>query len=221
VSEPSLIGSGREADVYALDGGRVLRRTRNGRDVSAEAAVMAYVHSRGFPVPAVHDSVGPDLILERVDGPTMLHALTTGAIEIEAAARVLADLHHRLHALPAAGSEDPDVRILHLDLHPDNFLLGRAGPVLIDWRNATEGPPDRDLAVTALILAQVAVDDRHAHAADAAVLLRHFLECAGGEPAAELANAVAFRRSDPTQTAREIRSLVVAAALVRASINTA
>ena len=33
--------------------------------------------------------------------------------------------------------------------------------MVIDWRNSAEGPPDLDLAVSALILAQVAADEAH------------------------------------------------------------
>lgn len=51
------------------------------------------------------------------------------------------------------------MRVLHLDLHPNNVLLGPSGPMLIDWRNTTEGAPDIEVAVSALILAQVAVGD--------------------------------------------------------------
>src|SRR5688572_23178822 len=40
--------SGREADVYALDAGTVLRRYRGGGDASREAAVMAYAASLGY-----------------------------------------------------------------------------------------------------------------------------------------------------------------------------
>jgi hypothetical protein len=44
-------------------------------------------------------------------------------------ARLLADLHDRLHALPALLSRDPDARVLHLDLHPGNVLLAAAALV--------------------------------------------------------------------------------------------
>jgi len=33
-------------------------------------------------------------------------------------------------------------RIVHLDLHPENVMLTVSGPVVIDWRNATDGDPD-------------------------------------------------------------------------------
>ncbi|WP_260428757.1 phosphotransferase family protein [Micromonospora globispora] len=60
--------------------------------------------------------------------------------------------------MPAARSADPETRILHLDLHPENVILTTAGPMVIDWANATEGPPELDVAMTAVILAEVATD---------------------------------------------------------------
>ena len=80
------LASGRDADVFALDDGRVLRRYRAGGDVAAEAAVMAYVADLGFPAPAVHEARGTDLVLERLDGPTMLAALLAGHLDESAAA---------------------------------------------------------------------------------------------------------------------------------------
>ncbi|MCX4453765.1 phosphotransferase [Streptomyces sp. NBC_01728] len=51
-----LIGSGRSADVFEVEGERgwVVRRDRDGwGDAAAEAAVMEYVRGHGYPVPAV------------------------------------------------------------------------------------------------------------------------------------------------------------------------
>jgi hypothetical protein len=59
------VGSGRDADVFAIDARRVLRRYRRGGDVAAEAAVMPYVAGRGFPVPRVYRADGADLVMDR------------------------------------------------------------------------------------------------------------------------------------------------------------
>ena len=48
----------------------------------------------------------PDLVMERIDGPTMAAALVTGTLELSAGARILAELHDRLHALPARPAAD-------------------------------------------------------------------------------------------------------------------
>jgi aminoglycoside phosphotransferase (APT) family kinase protein len=143
-----LLSSGRDADVYALGGARVLRRYRDGGDVAEETAVMAHVRSHGFPVPEVYGAGGSDLVMERLTGPTLLRSLLDGGYPGGAAGELLADLHTRLHAVPPRRSGNPGDRVLHLDLHPDNVILTAGGPVLIDWRNAVDGPPDLDVALT-------------------------------------------------------------------------
>ncbi|WP_225853644.1 phosphotransferase family protein [Micromonospora sp. AMSO31t] len=108
------LASGRTADVYALDGGRVLRRYRSGGDVRAEAEVMRHLHAVGYPVPRVHHADGPDLVLDRLAGRTLFEAIAAGEVTPRSGAGLLADLHARLHALPAPRSTDPAVRLLHL-----------------------------------------------------------------------------------------------------------
>ncbi|MGN9811288.1 phosphotransferase [Micromonospora sp. BQ11] len=152
------LASGRTADVWALGDDRVLRRYRGERDVRAEAAVMSHLHSLGYPVPRVHHAEGPELVLDRLTGPTLAEAGISGRVDVRSAARLLADLHRRLHALPARVAADPADRILHLDLHPENVMLTSAGPVVIDWDSSTEGPPDLDIAMSAVILAEAATD---------------------------------------------------------------
>ncbi|MFI6762239.1 phosphotransferase [Micromonospora sp. NPDC050417] len=126
MSDGTLLASGRDADVFALDDARVLRRYRDGGDTASEAALMAYLSALGYPVPVVHAADGPDLVLERLDGATLLDALLTGAIDTEGAAELLAELHVRLHALPPRLGVDP---------------------------------ADFDVAMTALIFAEVAVGE--------------------------------------------------------------
>ncbi|WP_405425823.1 phosphotransferase [Micromonospora sp. NBC_00617] len=208
------LASGRDADVFAIDDRRVLRRYRHGGDVAAEAAVMAYVAGLGFPVPTVHQARGADLVMERLDGRTMLSALLAGEMDAVEAATCLADLQHRLHALPPRLGERDDARILHLDLHPDNVMLTSRGPVVIDWRNSTEGPADLDVALSAVILAQVAVEEDHHLAAPAATLLAAFLDRVGGGLLTVLDRALAIRRNDPALTGRERELLGAAAALI-------
>jgi tRNA A-37 threonylcarbamoyl transferase component Bud32 len=217
VVNPPPLASGRDADVFAIDDRRVLRRYRQGGDVATEAAIMAYVASLGYPVPTVYQARGADLVLERLNGPTMLSAFLAGELDAMAAASCLADLHHRLHVLPPRLSECQDVRILHLDLHPENVMLTSRGPVVIDWRNATEGPAELDVALTAVILAQVAVDEAHPLASQAATLLDAFIDCVGGNLLTVLDRAVAIRRNDPALTTGERERLDAAAALITGS----
>ena len=215
MTSPVPLASGRDADVFAIGTARVLRRYRDGGDVAGEAAVMAYVGGLGYPVPNVYAAAGPDLVMERLYGPTMVDALVDGSVGIETAAQVLADLHVHLHALPARVSTDPAVRILHLDLHPGNVMITPRGPVVIDWCNATEGPPALDIAVSALILAEVAVDESDDLADSARALLAAFLVRTGAPPPDLLRRAIAIRAADPNLSAAETGRLGRAAGLVR------
>ena len=77
------------------------------------------------------------LVLELVDGPTMAADGLANAGTRDAHAKTLAELHDRLHRIP--GLEQGT--LLHLDLHPENVLMSRRGPVVIDWTNAATARP--------------------------------------------------------------------------------
>lgn len=211
MTEP--IASGREADVFALDATRVLRRYRTGADVTAEAEVMAYARGLGFPVPEVFDANGTDLVMERIAGPTLATALLAGELPIAEGSAILADLLGRLHELPARSGPGT---IVHLDLHPENVMLTAHGPMVVDWHNAGDGPADLDTAFTALILAQVAIGSLpHPVSAAAGELLDRFLALAPGDPTRLLDEAVSRRSQQTTLSPAEIGMLDVAAARVR------
>lgn len=153
-----LIARGRAADVYEAGPGRVLRRYRTADcDTAREAEIMRLVAATGYPVPAVYGASGADLILERIDGPTMLDALGSQPWRLLAYATQLADLHTQLGVIPAPEGLPqplgPGSDLLHLDLHPDNVILAPRGPVVIDWTNAAAGPAAADIANTWLLLA--------------------------------------------------------------------
>ena len=160
----TLVGAGRNADVYDVGGGRVLRRYRDGRDPAAvdrEAQVMAHARTHGVPVPEVFEVVGSDIVMERVTGPTMLDVLGRRPWTLRRQARLLARLHETVHQAPplpglrvAGGDEDLDSQVLvHRDLHPMNVILTAAGPVIIDWEGSARGPARYDVAWTWVILA--------------------------------------------------------------------
>jgi aminoglycoside phosphotransferase (APT) family kinase protein len=219
-----LLASGLTADVFAIDETRVLRRYRQPWvDVAIEVATMAYVAGYGFPVPRVYEATGADMVLERLDGPTMLEALLARAIAIPEAARILADLHTQLHALPArVPGGDPTATVLHLDLHPANVILTGRGPVVIDWTNAIDGPADFDLALTAFIIAEAAVDPAVLAGTvvtpeDVQTLIVTFIDRAGGDLLRQLDRAHAYRRDDAALGPPNPAKLAAAEALVRAS----
>lgn len=196
----------------------MLRRYRErGRgEVHREAAAMAHVTAHGFPAPAVFAADGTDLVMERLYGPVLLDAVAAGDHDAREAGRVLAELHAGLHAVPSR-SGVPDERVLHLDLHPANVVLTPAGPMLIDWANATDGPPDLDVALSAVILAQVAVEPTHRYARVATEMLTAFLAATDGNPLAALDLAVARRAADRSLTAAEVALLGDAADLITAA----
>ncbi|MEH0511657.1 phosphotransferase [Streptomyces sp. B21-079] len=209
-----LLGSGRTADVYEIDEAWVLRRDRNGwGDAVAEAAVMAHVRAHGYPAPAVRPPVSrADLVMERLDGPTMLQAFTAGTLDAGEAGRMLAGLLRALHAVPGRGSDG--TRVLHLDLHPDNVILVPEGPRVIDWANAEEGDPGLDWGTSAVILAQVAVSAEPV-AASARAMLTALLADPSGLTGEGLAEALRRRAGNPTMSPQETELLVPAAELVR------
>lgn len=208
-----LLAAGRDSDVFAYADGLVLRRYRDGRSAEGEAAVIRAVAGLGYPVPAVHDASGPDIVMERVDGPTLAAALVAGLPPARAGA-LLAELHDRLHALAWTGAA-PGEALLHLDLHPLNVILRGPEPVVIDWSNARPGPAGLDVAMTAVILAQVVVTDGMLEAVGIAesarpaltVLLAAFADRVGTPYADQLAAAEALRRQDPYQSGAELAAL--------------
>ncbi len=153
------MASGRDADIFAFGDRLVLRRSRQGRSMMAEAKTMEYARGHGYPVPAVDhlSDDGTDLVMERVDGPSMVEALVRKPWTIRATGTLLGDLHRRLHEIPApdwlpAGPGTAGTSLLHLDLHPLNVLLGPAGPVVIDWTNAKVGAGATDVALSWVLM---------------------------------------------------------------------
>ena len=153
-----LLAQGRDCDVYDCGDGTVLRRSRQEYDQTHEARVLAYVAERGYPVPEVHELIedGRDLIMEKVPGPTMVESLVKRPWRARRAGAELAELHARLHAIPAPDwlpALDDGDRLLHFDLHPLNVILSPSGPVVIDWTNATRGRAGYDLARAWVLMA--------------------------------------------------------------------
>jgi aminoglycoside phosphotransferase (APT) family kinase protein len=142
------------------------------------------------------------MVLDRVHGPTMRESVLAGSTTTEDGGRVLADLHGRLRALPPPHGGGTDA-IRHLDLHPNNVIMSPAGPVVIDWRNSDVGPPAMDVALSAVILAQVALS-RGADASAAQGILSAYLAAVRPLSTSGLDQAVAYRSADRNATAAEL-----------------
>ncbi|MFF3873524.1 phosphotransferase [Streptomyces sp. NPDC001978] len=211
-----LLGSGRSADVYEIDEAWVLRRDREGwGDAAAEGEVMTYVRSHGYPAPRVRPSTSrTDLVMERLSGPTMLGALLEGSLAPAEAGTEIARLLRQLHAIPARDTAAPASRVLHLDLHPDNVILTPAGPRVIDWSNTENGAPGLDWAMSAVILAQVAVSDTET-VAPARTMLTALLADPTPLTPETLKEARTRRAANPTMTPRETELLGEAEDLIR------
>lgn len=118
---------------------------------------MEHARAHGYPVPAARALNDADIVMERVDGPTMLDDLARRPWSSPTHAATLARLHRQLSEITAPeGLSAPfgdGTSLLHLDLHPDNVILGERGPVVIDWPNAARGPAAADVAHTWIVMA--------------------------------------------------------------------
>jgi tRNA A-37 threonylcarbamoyl transferase component Bud32 len=143
-----LLARGRAADVYDLGDGTVLRRYRFEFDTTPEADLMRRLDAAGVPVPRVVSASGADLVMEKVEGPTMIEDLSRRPWRLWAHSDLLASLMRQVHAAAAEGG----AHIVHGDLHPQNVILSPSGPVIIDWTGARFGEWADDAAMTWLIV---------------------------------------------------------------------
>ncbi|MBD8057861.1 phosphotransferase [Cellulomonas sp. JH27-2] len=211
-----LLAAGTFADVFAVDEARVLRRYRDDVDATREADLVRHVVSHGFPAPAVLAAAASDIVMERLHGPTLLQSLAADETSIHDAAELLADLHVRLHAVPAPAGSDAGDAVLHLELHPGNIILTeQRGPVLAGWSSALVGPAALDVATTALMIAEVAVDAGGVYSQAARALLAAFLGGTDVDPLPALDDAAERRAQDPALVAGERALVPSAAELVR------
>jgi phosphotransferase family enzyme len=156
-------------------------------------------------VPEVLGADGPDLVMERLQGRAMLADMAARPWRAWRHARTLAVLHDRLHDIPAPPGLPhplgPGERILHLDLHPGNVMLTADGPVVIDWTNASAGPPGADVAMTYLIIGSADADAappwlRPANCLVRRALMRRFRMAVRDDPRPYLARVAAYRIQD-------------------------
>ncbi|MBY8881420.1 phosphotransferase [Actinacidiphila acidipaludis] len=202
-----LIGRGREADVFAVDQRRVLRRTRDGRDAEPEARLLRHLAGHGYPVPEVYDVDGADLVMERLSGPNMSEVARSQPWRARGLGATLGRLHRSLHAVPApawlppATADDDRPCVVHLDLHPDNVLLTPRGPVVIDWANSAAGTAALDVAMTLVIL--LGIELRAHERLLIRVLLSAMRRACGTDPRPALPAAVTRRLADPNLTPHE------------------
>jgi aminoglycoside phosphotransferase (APT) family kinase protein len=218
------LAEGRDSEIFEHGQGRVLRVARDGRSLVAEAEIMRYVRSHDFPCPDVHDAGDGYLVMERLEGPSMMEAVGKPPFPLRRSGRLLADLHARLHRIPAPpglrAALLPGDRLVHGDLHPMNVMMTSNGPMVIDWSNASAGDPSFDVADTWVLLACAAPPmegiDRFIVPIGRRILLRAFLSRVDRVAARKaIRAAVDHRLSDPNMSPEEharMRELAVWAA---------
>ena len=190
--------------MFEYGDGAVLRRYRPGEpcDTEREAAVMRAAAAGGVPIPEVLE-VHPDaLVLERVDGPTMLAEIERRPWRFAAFGRELGRIHRTVL----------DAGVVHRDFHPLNVILSERGPVVIDWSNGGEGDPMADVAFSQVILATSDADFPRWLEAIARAVRRRFvaayLDGVGERPGPDLlAPAAEQRLLDPHLSDRERASV--------------
>lgn len=212
----AAIASGRDADIYALEPGLILRRYRSDHDTIGEAAVMQHVAQHGYPAPGVVWVRGREMVMERIDGPTMLSDLERRPWRLRRHTDTLARLIQQLHTIPAPGwlrrRHPTGDAIVHLDLHPANVMLTPRGPIVIDWGNAGLGDPATEVADLWLILATADIPSpqplRTVLRAARSSLVRRLLGHFGTEEIrGRLPDALAGRLQDPNMGDAELERM--------------
>jgi aminoglycoside phosphotransferase (APT) family kinase protein len=183
------IDEGRTAELFAWDDARVLKlyRTEFPRHwADWEAKITRAIGEAGVPAPQVFEVLEVEgrrgIIMERVHGPSMIADLLTNLLNVVKHARLLAELHARMHerTIPDLPSQRECLRqriqeaklsseiqaaalqrldrlpegtaLCHGDFHPGNVVLTAHGPRILDWPTAMCGNPLGDVARTSLIL---------------------------------------------------------------------
>lgn len=204
--------------MFALDDTRVLRRYRNPShgNTLMEARIMEYLADHRYPVPQVYDATDTDLVMDRLEGPTLMQAWERRPWRVARYARELAALHDRLALVPApdwlptsdsvrghgrgheAGPETGGTgSVLHLDLHPLNVIVTPdRGPVVIDWTNAAAGHPASDLARTIVTIGTADLPRSPAVAARN-WFLRVLRRASASDPGPHMADAARGKLTDP------------------------
>ncbi len=165
-----LIGRGYIAEVFAYGEGKVVKLLLDEDGAEAaerEAMVTSVARDAGLPVPKIWGlktiNNRPGIVMERIEGLTMMRWGTTFPWRIYTGAKMMARLHAEAHS--RVGGDIPDLRerlksrieeselvdedmrslalerleplpdgdsLCHSDFHPDNIIMSKAGPVIID-----------------------------------------------------------------------------------------
>lgn len=183
-----MLAHGRTAEVHAWGRDRVVKVYHPWMPRSAvelERRCTAAAWAADLPVPTVGEVVRLDgrvgLVLERIDGPSMMDRIYGQQDRPVDSACRLAELHRALHQRPAPPGLPDQAERLETRI--------RRGSVL--------GPAEQEAALTAL--ARLARGDRLCHGdfhpgnvlvADQGPIIIDWIDACGGSPAADLARTV-------------------------------
>ena len=187
--------------------------------MAQEARTMAYLHQQGYPVPTIEDlsDDGSELVMERIEGKSMVDAIAAAPWSIRRHARTLADLHGQLHEIAAPGFL-PDApvgtgdRIVHMDLHPLNVMIGATRAVVIDWTGASAGDPLVDVGLAWVLMAAGQIPERRLMAAllgwGRGLLVNGFVSRFDRtEVTAQLRSLVEWKVQDPHMSEAEVAGM--------------
>jgi aminoglycoside phosphotransferase (APT) family kinase protein len=145
---PRVLGvekvNGREACIFARVDGVSMSTvlTDRPRDVEALGRELGELHGQLLMM------LPPETLPDQ-------HDRITSKVR-SASAEVDGNILRVLELLPA----QPLVgRLCHGDFHPNNVMMGRHGPVVVDWFDASKGDPCGDIARAALMIAPRCHDD--------------------------------------------------------------
>jgi aminoglycoside phosphotransferase (APT) family kinase protein len=136
MSERVLLAQGREAEVFLLADGTVLKLMRDAsqrRRVDREAAALSALTADGIAAPEALDIVSvdgrPGLVMSRVEGEDLLVKLGRWPLSVLKAGKVLARAHLALHDVVAPASlpelnQDLRARIETAEPLPDELRAG-------------------------------------------------------------------------------------------------
>jgi aminoglycoside phosphotransferase (APT) family kinase protein len=184
-----------------------------------EARTMEYLRAQGYPVPAVQElgSGGTELVMERIDGPSMVEAIGRAPWTVRRQAWSLADLHRRLHEVDPPDFLSPAPvgtggRVLHMDLHPLNVIIGAQGPVVIDWTNASIGDAAVDVCLAWVLMAAGTIPGGRVRAGilgwGRTLLVNGFLgRFDRSELTRQLRQVVEWKVKDPNMSADEVATM--------------
>ena len=169
---------------------------------------MDYLHRCGYPVPAIEkiSNDGLDLIMERIDGPTMMQAISNSPWTVRRLAHLLADVSHLARG-PFAGP-------LHGGIGPGcgTCQQGQAGGRQEAGEPATAAGRSRVHSTTVIGGASRSTSSRRAMKGATSVTATPSTNGAAALPAARLMRCRStgpYRRSIACGTPDVFRSLLV------------